>query len=370
MTAVLILRPRYRLFWTAIAYDQSKRFGDRMATDPLISNTDAGLYCAAGNFYIDAWKPVERTIVTHAHSDHARPGAARYLASKEGERVLRNRIGNEAIIDSLPFGQEIVLDGVRVSLHPAGHVLGSAQVRVEHRGEVWVVTGDFKRRADPTCTPFEVVRCDTLITECTFGLPIFHWRETAEVGAQINTWWRGNIAQGRNSLILAYSLGKAQRLLTLLDASLGPILLHGAVNSVVQAYRASGVELPGTEYASAEKAREYRGRAVVICPPAAIGSIWARKFLPMSIGVASGWMQVRGFRRRHSADMGFVLSDHADWPDLLATISQTGAEQIIATHGFTGQFARYLQENGMDAGVYHTRFTDAGEEEEAVPEEA
>jgi len=340
-----------------------------MATDSLISPTESGLYCAAGDFHIDAWNPVSRTIVTHAHSDHARCGAGRYLASQEGEHVLRNRIGNDATIDLVPFGQEIELNGVKVSLHPAGHMLGSAQVRVEHRGEVWVVTGDYKRQADPTCTPFELVRCDTLITECTFGLPIFRWRQTADVATQINSWWRRNIENGRNSLILAYSLGKAQRLLTLLDASLGPILLHGAVHSVVQAYRASGVELPGSEYATAENARAYRGRALVICPPAAIGSIWARKFLPLSIGVASGWMQVRGFRRRYSADMGFVLSDHVDWPDLLRTISQTGAGRIIATHGYTGQFTRYLQENGMDAAVYRTRFTDAGEEEEAVAAE-
>jgi putative mRNA 3-end processing factor len=332
--------------------------------NPLISNTESGLYCAAGDFYIDAWQPVNRTIITHAHSDHARRGSNRYLTTHAGERILRNRIGVDALIDAVGYGEVIDMNGVKVSLHPAGHVLGSAQVRVEYRGEVWVVTGDYKRQADVTCAPFEVVRCNTLITECTFGLPIFHWRPTDDIAAEINEWWRGNVAHGRTSLMLAYSLGKAQRVLSLLDGSIGPILLHGAVNAVVESYRAAGVALPATEYASVEQAKLNRGRALVICPPSAAGSTWARKFAPVSIGVASGWMQVRGFRRRRSADMGFVLSDHADWPALLETISETGAGKIIATHGYTAQFARYLQENGKDASTYQTRFTDADEEDE------
>jgi putative mRNA 3-end processing factor len=292
------------------------------------------------------------------------------LAAGEGEAILRKRIGGDAQIDAMPYGKQIDLNGVKVSLHPAGHVLGSAQVRVEYRGEVWVVTGDYKRQPDLTCTPFELVRCDTLITECTFGLPIFRWRETTKVATEINEWWRGNIAEGRTSLMLAYSLGKAQRVLSLLDASLGPILLHGAVNTETETYRSSGVALPATEYATVEKAKANRGRAMVICPPSAAGSTWARKFAPLSIGVASGWMQVRGFRRRRAADMGFVLSDHADWPDLLRTISETGAERVIATHGYTAQFSRYLRENGKDASVYQTRFTDAGEDDEPAVEEA
>lgn len=342
----------------------------RDTTRVLIENTDRGLYCAAGDFYIDAWQPVERTVVTHAHSDHARSGCGRYLASREGERVLRLRVGADSAIDALGWGEAVEMNGVRVSLHPAGHVLGSAQVRVEHGGEVWVVTGDYKRQADATCAGFELVRCDTLITECTFGLPIFRWRETGAVAAEMNAWWRGNVAAGRTSLVLAYSLGKAQRVLSLLDASIGPILLHGAVTGMVKAYRESGVELPAAEYASAELAKATRGRALVICPPAASGSVWARKFGASSIGVASGWMQVRGFRRRHAADMGFVLSDHVDWPDLMRTIEETGAERVIATHGYTAQLARYLTEQGKSAGVYHTRFTDKGEEDEVLAAEA
>jgi putative mRNA 3-end processing factor len=341
-----------------------------MNTGNLISTTDSGLYCAPGDFYIDAWGPVARTIITHAHSDHARRGAGRYLTAQEGEYILRRRMGDAAQIDTLRYGQRSDFNGVNVSLHPAGHVLGSAQVRVEYRGEVWVVTGDYKRQLDATCAPFDPVRCNTLITECTFGLPIFRWRETAEVAREINDWWRGNIAEGRTSLMLAYSLGKAQRVLSLLDSSIGSILLHGAVGAMVEAYRGSGVVLPATEHATLDNAKTSRGRAMVICPPSAASAAWARKFAPLSIGVASGWMQVRGFRRRRAADMGFVLSDHADWPDLLRTISETGAERVIATHGYTGPFSRYLQESGMATSIYQTRFTDADEEDEPAGEES
>jgi len=339
-----------------------------MSEDALISSREGGLYCAAGDFYIDACQPVARTVITHAHSDHACAGAGRYLTAAAGERILRRRIGADAAIDSLKYGEQVDLNGVKVSLHPAGHVLGSAQVRVEYRGEVWVVTGDYKRQADATCAPFEVVTCHTLVTECTFGLPIFRWRKTEELAAEINQWWRGNVAAGRTSVLLAYALGKAQRVLSLLDPSIGPILLHGAVQSMVEVYRASGVRLPAAEHANAETARAGKGRALVIGPPGA-SALWMRKFNPLSVGIASGWMAVRGIRRRRSADMGVALSDHADWPDLMRTISETGAQRVIATHGYTAQFARYLAETGLDASVYATRFSDAGEEDETSAEE-
>jgi putative mRNA 3-end processing factor len=334
--------------------------------DPLIVNTDRGLYCPAGDFHIDAWQDVPRTIVTHAHSDHARPGSARYLTTPDGVHVLRHRMGAAPVIDSVDYGQSIDMNGVRASLHPAGHLLGSAQVRIEHKGEVWVITGDYKRHADPTCRPFELVACDTLVTECTFGLPIFRWRRPEMVVADINDWWRGNVAEGRTSVLEAYSLGKAQRLLALVDPSIAPILLHGAVFGMVEAYRRSGVNLPQAEYANVENTKQHRGKALVICPPGAIGSVWARKFAPMSIGVASGWMQVRGFRRRRAADRGFVLSDHVDWPALMQTIHESGAQHVIVTHGFTRQLARYLSEKQIRVTEFQTRFKDHGEEDEPV----
>ncbi len=285
--------------------------------------------------------------------------------------MLRHRLGAGAAIDAIEYGSKLNLNGVQVSLHPAGHVLGSSQVRIEARGEVWVVSGDYKLQPDPTCTPFELLGCDTFITECTFGLPVFRWGDPQGVLDEINQWWRENRELGRTSILLAYSLGKAQRVLAGLDPDAGPILLHGAVHAMTQVYRESGIELPPAEHASIENARLHRGRALVIAPPSGMNPAWARKFAPFSTGIASGWMRVRGLRRRRGADRGFVLSDHPDFPSLLATIEQTGAEQIIATHGFTDALVGLLRERGKPARAMETPF---GEEEEALtlnePDEA
>jgi putative mRNA 3-end processing factor len=337
-----------------------------MATEALIINTPSGLYCPIGDFHIDAWRPVPRTIVTHAHSDHARAGSERYLTAKDGVNVLRKRIGDDATIDSVDYGSPLDIGGVRISLHPAGHVLGSSQVRLEYQGSLWVFTGDYKRQPDPTCRPFELVSCNTLITECTFGLPIFRWSEPETVMQDINGWWRENVARGRTSILLAYCLGKAQRILAQLDPGIGPILLHGAMLGMVEVYRQSGVSLPAADHASDENAKKHRGKAIVLAPQSAMNTTWIRKFAPVSDGIASGWMQVRGFRRRRSADRGFVLSDHVDWPGLMHTIEETGAQRVIATHGYTGPVVRYLTERGMEAAAFETRFKDEGEEEEAA----
>jgi putative mRNA 3-end processing factor len=323
---------------------------------PLIISTDRGLYCPAGDFHIDAWKPVPRNVVTHAHSDHARGGSERYLVPTDGLAVLRRRLGADITVDTLEYGQRIELNGVTLSLHPAGHLLGSAQVRVEHQSEVWVFTGDYKTDADPTCKPFELVQCNTFITECTFGLPIYRWKTSGEIAADINNWWRQNIEHGRTSVLLAYSLGKAQRALAMLDPGIGPILLHGAVHAMTETYRQCGIALPPALYADVENAKLHKGRAMVIAPPGAEGGPWIRKFHPESVAVASGWMQVRGNRRRQAVDRGFALSDHVDWPALQSTIAATGADHIIATHGYTGPLVRYLREAGKSAEEFTTRF--------------
>jgi putative mRNA 3-end processing factor len=333
---------------------------------PLLTETPDGLYCADGRFFIDAWRPVDRNIVTHAHSDHARWGSKRYLCSREGETITRERVGQDSLIDSLPYGEVVDLNGVRVSLHPAGHIRGSAQVRVEHRGRVVVVTGDYKREPDPTCTPFELVRCDEFITESTFGLPIYRWQSPESVAADINAWWAGNVAHGRTSVILAYTLGKAQRILSMLDPGVGPILLHGSMTRLTDRYREAGVALPPAEHATAEVAKTARGRALVVAPPSAHGSTWMRKFLPVSVASASGWMMVRGQRRRRAVDRGFVLSDHVDWPGLLKTIAETGATRVGVTHGYTNVVSRYLGERGLDAYTLSTRWTGEDEQEEDV----
>jgi putative mRNA 3-end processing factor len=334
----------------------------------LICLTDWGFYCPAGDFHIDPWQPVERAVVTHAHADHARAGSRAYLTVAEGERVLRTRMGPEAQIQTLAYGEPININGVNVSLHPAGHILGSAQVRVEYRGEVWVISGDYKAGYDATCAPFEPVRCHTFVTEATFGLPIYRWRPQAEVFAEINAWWRANQAAGKASLLFGYALGKAQRLLSGLDSGIGPIFTHGAVERLTQDYRESGVTLPSTRYVG-EIARGFDwSQAMIIAPPSAHGTPWMRKFGPVATGFASGWMRIRGARRRRAIDRGFVLSDHVDWPSLLAAVEATDAERIWVTHGYTAVVARWLQEQGKDAAIVQTRF-EGDDSGEALPDE-
>jgi putative mRNA 3-end processing factor len=331
----------------------------------LLRLTERGLYCAAGDFYIDPWQPVERAVITHAHADHARPGSGRYLTTTDGVNVLRVRLGPEAEIGAVAYGEQVVHNGVRVSLHPAGHILGSAQVRVEHRGEVWAVSGDYKVEPDPTCAPFEPVRCHTFITESTFGLPIYRWPAQAEVFADVNAWWRANAAAGKASILFGYALGKAQRLLAGLDEGIGPIFTHGAVEKLNEAYRATGVRLPATKGAGAlPRGTRWEG-AMIVAPPSALGTPWQRKFGAASTGFLSGWMQIRGTRRRRAVDRGFVLSDHADWPGLLGAVTATGAERVWVTHGYSAVLARRLQEQGMDAQAVQTRF----EGEEPATEE-
>ncbi len=336
----------------------------------LLQLTENGLYCAAGDFHIDPWQPVDRAVVTHAHSDHARWGCAHYLTTRAGEPVLRARLGPDADIRAVGYGETVTLNGVQVALHPAGHILGSAQVRMEHRGEVWVVSGDYKVEADATCAPFEPVRCHTFVTESTFGLPIYRWAAEAAVFAEVNAWWRANREEGRASLLFAYALGKAQRLVAGLDAGIGPIFTHGAVEKLNAAYRAAGVRLPETRHAgSVPRGTSWDG-ALVVAPPSAHGTAWARKFGAASTGFASGWMQVRGTRRRQAVDRGFVLSDHADWPGLLGAIRATGAGRVWVTHGYTAVLVRWLQEHGLDAEAVPTRFEgERGDAADEVPAE-
>jgi putative mRNA 3-end processing factor len=330
----------------------------------LLSLTDCGLYCEAGDFHIDPWRGVDRAIITHAHSDHARWGSKRYLAAREGEGLLRARLG-KIDLQTVEYGESISMNGVNISLHPAGHVLGSAQIRVEHRGEVWVVTGDYKTERDATCTPFELVRCDTFITECTFGLPIYRWPDSEDVFAEINDWWRVNQQEGRASILFAYALGKAQRLLAGVDASIGPIYAHGSVVRLNEAYRESGIELPDVQYATGSKASTDWSRALIVAPTSAAGSTWLRRFAPISTAFASGWMTIRGRRRQRAVDRGFIVSDHVDWPSLMNVIEATGASCVWPTHGYTEVVARYLREKGLEARPVETRFTGEIDESES-----
>ena len=333
----------------------------------LIVVRPEGLYCPPGGFHIDPWRPVDRAIVTHAHGDHARPGSTHYLASASSAEVLRVRLG-DAAIETVPFGVRVTHNGVTVSLHPAGHVLGSAQVRVEHRGEVWVVSGDYKLDADSTCAPFEPLRCHTFVSESTFGLPIYRWRAPRETIADIAAWWRANAATGRTSLLYCYAFGKAQRIadgLRVLGAlDIGPLVCHGAIEPLNVAYRSSGVPIPETKRVTDVDAAAL-GRALVLAPPSASGTAWLRRFGDYGDAFASGWMQVRGARRRRALDRGFVLSDHADWPGLNAAIEATRATHVVVTHGQVAVMVRWLNERGLDAQAFETQFADEGEPEAA-----
>ncbi len=332
----------------------------------LIVQRPEGLYCPPGQFYIDPWRRVERAVITHAHADHARPGHSHYLATGVSEGLLRARLGQGITLQGLGYGEVVEHNGVRISLHPAGHVLGSAQVRLEHGGQVWVASGDYRTTPagampDRTCTPFEPVRCDVFITESTFGLPVYRWRPDAEIFAGINQWWAANADAGRASVLVCYSLGKAQRLLANLDAATGPIVCHGAVEPINRGYRAAGVPLPDTLMVSEVPDKSLLRRALVLCPGSALGSPWIRRFGDFSDAFASGWMQVRGQRRRGGHDRGFVLSDHADWPGLLQAIGGTGAERVIVTHGQVPVLVRYLQEQGLQAEAFETEYGDEHE---------
>lgn len=321
-----------------------------------------GMYCVPGQFYIDPWQPVERAVITHAHGDHARQGNGHYLAAAPCVDVLRSRLG-DIHVDGLAYGDAVVHNGVTISLHPAGHVLGSAQVRLECGGEVWVASGDYKVEPDRTCAPFEPVRCHTFITESTFGLPIYRWEPQQAIFDDINRWWRKNAGEGRCSVIFAYAFGKAQRILSGLDASIGPIVCHGAVEPLNKVYRAGGVALPPTCMVT-DLPKAALKQALVIAPPSAAGSTWMRRFGDYSDAFASGWMQLRGARRRRGVDRGFVLSDHADWPGLMSAIGATGAQQVIVTHGSIPVMVRWLCQNGLDARGFETEFGD--EDDEAV----
>ncbi len=333
----------------------------------LIQETRSGLYCEVGDFYIDPWRRVPKAVITHAHADHARPGSEKYLATREGRRILRTRLGPSADIATLTYGETQSLNGVTVSFHPAGHVLGSAQVRVEYRGEIWVISGDYKIEPDRTCAPFEHVRCHTFVTESTFGLPVYRWLPQQEVFDDINRWWKQCRDEGIVALLLAYSLGKAQRLIAGVDSSIGPIFCHPAVELLNEDYRASGVELPTTWLPKQAPARKDWGGVLVVAPPSVANSAWVTKFGRTSTAMASGWMLTRGTRRWNSVDRGFPLSDHADWPGLLKAVEETQAENILVTHGHTGPMVRWLRENGKQARAVVTKFNADGSS--AVTEE-
>lgn len=326
----------------------------------VIQFTDKGLYCTAGDFYIDPWKPVNKAVITHAHGDHARWGSNNYLCHHFSKPILQARLGT-INVQSTGWSEPISVNHAKISLHPAGHIIGSSQIRIELNGEVWVVSGDYKTEFDGLSEPFEPVKCNSFITESTFGLPIYKWKPQAQIFQQIKEWIQKNKAQGKTSILIAYSLGKAQRILQPLSEVCDNILAHGAVWNLHQILINAGWKLPILERVTPETPKEKLKGAVVIAPSSAENSPWLKKFAPYSIGICSGWMQVRGNIRRRNVDAGFVLSDHADWDGLLQSVKATGASRVFVTHGFQSVFSRYLTEQGIEAAEVKTEY--GGEEE-------
>ena len=332
----------------------------------LIEFTDKGLYCSQGDFYIDPWKAVDKAVITHAHSDHAKAGSRYYLCHHFTKPLLQLRLGDHHY-ESIGWKETVIMNGVNISLYPAGHIIGSAQVRVEYKGEVWVVSGDYKTTDDGVSTAFEPVACNVFITESTFGLPIYKWKKQAVIFNEMESWINDNHNAGRTSVLIAYSLGKAQRILQPLAQTGLPIFAHGAIFNVHQTLVNNGWDLPVINRVTPETPKNDMVRNIIIAPSGAESSPWMKRFAPYAVGICSGWMQVRGNVRRKNADAGFVLSDHADWEGLLSAVKETGATKVYSTHGFQAAFARYLTEQGIEAEEVKTYY---GNDEELSTEES
>ncbi|PQJ10915.1 DNA ligase-associated DEXH box helicase [Flavipsychrobacter stenotrophus] len=324
----------------------------------MLTFDKCGIYCAQAGIYIDPWKPVDKAIITHAHSDHARWGMKAYVAHRLAVPVMRLRLGADINVQSVEYGEVLNINGVKISLHPAGHIWGSAQVRLEYKGEIWVVSGDYKLQADGITTPFEHVKCHSFITESTFGLPVYKFPTSEEVYADINAWWQKNRDEGKNSVILAYALGKAQRVHAHLNTTIGDIYLHGAVDNINKIYEENIGALPIAKRIDASVNRKDIKGAMIIAPPSAADTPWLRSMQPYKLGICSGWMQLRGTRRRRGADRGFVLSDHADWEQLNTAVRETGAQNVYVTHGYKSIYSRWLETNyGLNATEVDTLYT-------------
>jgi putative mRNA 3-end processing factor len=315
---------------------------------PLIGLSDRGLYCEVGGFHIDPHRAVNVAVITHAHSDHARRGSGIYYCAQTSVRLLHARLGKKIQVVGVPYGETFRLGGAELSFHPAGHILGSAQVRVRAGGETWVASGDYKRDPDPSCEPFEVVRCDTFITEATFGTPKYLWPKDCSHGRDIYNWWQRNARQGLNTVVFGYSLGKAQRILAELEPfAQKPVIIHETMAEITQCYRDEGRKLaPTVVFGEFAQSASLQGE-LILAPPSAM-DLWSSRIGRYVTAFASGWMQGSGGYGRGSYDHGFVLSDHADWEDLNRTIDDSGALRVFVQHR-AGALVRALRSRGIDA---------------------
>lgn len=329
----------------------------------MLKFTTRGIYCVPGDFYIDPWKPVDYAVITHGHADHARWGMKHYLCHHFTVPILKSRIADAIDVQGIGYNEPITIHGVKVSLHPAGHIIGSAQIRLEYKGKVVVISGDYKVQDDGLSTPFEIVKCHEFVTESTFGLPIYQWKNIPKINEQLQVWVLQNQSRGKTSVLVGYSLGKAQRIMKALEG-IGTLHVHYSIGKLNEAYENAGVHLPDYEVVDFREDVKYLDKGIVIVPPSLVDSNVLRKIPNKADAICSGWMQVRGARRWRSADAGFAISDHADWNGLLDTIKATGAEKVYVTHGQTAVFTKYLNEIGIYAEELKTEF---GEEEDIEP---
>lgn len=332
----------------------------------LIKFTNKGIFCPKGNFYIDPWQPVDYAVTTHGHADHVKWGNKHYLCHDLTKPILKQRYQLEHNVQTLPYGQELNINGVNLTLFPAGHVIGSAQVRLEYKGEITVISGDYKVEYDGISTAYEPVKCHTFVSECTFGLPIYHWQPQVEIFNEIQTWITNNHDKHKTSILVAYSLGKAQRLIKNLAGEL-PIYVHQSIANLNEGFKLAGVDLPDTITITSDIKKDELQRGIVIIPPALADGKWIKSLINPAVGVCSGWMAVRAGRRWRSADAGFALSDHADWPGLLSAIQATTAEKVFVTHGSTAVFAKYLNEIGIQSEEVTTKYGSEDDEETDKP---
>lgn len=329
----------------------------------LLEFTSKGICCPRAGVYIDPWQPVDRALITHVHSDHAHAGCRHYLLHRDSVPVLKLRLGKDVSFQPVEYGKHVSINGVDFSFHPAGHIIGSSQIRVESDGHVWVVSGDYKLQDDHFSEAFSLQRCNTFVTESTFGLPIYKWPSQNQVFDEIMAWWKQNQLRGQCSVIAGYALGKMQRLVrALVTSGADGVYAHGAVFNVNERLRQGGHDLPFVPYAGSVDKSKLRS-ALILAPPTAIQSPWIKRFEPCSIGYCSGWMTVRGAKNRRAVDRGFVLSDHADWNELNSTVAETGAERIFVIHGYTDVFSKWLSEKGLQAYEVKTMYGDEREEQ-------
>ncbi|APY07314.1 DNA ligase-associated DEXH box helicase [Winogradskyella sp. J14-2] len=328
-----------------------------LAEKRLIKFTKKGIYCPQGKFYLDPWYPVDYAVISHGHADHARWGMKNYLCTDNSKAILKHRLGADINVKSIPYNKHIDINGVKVSFHPAGHVIGSAQIRLEYKGYIVVFTGDYKTQPDFITTPYEPIKCNTLITESTFGLPIYNWKKETILQKELWNWVKTNQSNNRTSVFLGYSLGKAQRLLSLLDGC-DDIYAHRSIYNINQAISTSGIKLPEAKLWSAELNKKILQNKIVIAPPALLGSRMLKRLPNPATAICSGWMQIRGNRRWQAVDAGFAVSDHADWNGLIAAVKASEAEQVYVTHGSQAVFSKYLNEIGIKANELKTEYGD------------